>query len=467
MTLLIRSGYLIPKASAPLRKSKNLQYLQGPEEPKPAEAPNPRRLPLYGCAFNGAATTAVHLTDAVIIAHSPRSCAFYTWQNISSSGRRNLFNRGILMPSAISPNFETTELGQSEAVFGGTEKLKAHVRDALARHPGAVVVISSCVSGIIGDDVASVEAMSTPETPVILIRADGVVNGDYMAGIRDTLHTLARRLIDRGAPPRPMTVNLIGEGSVMNNLDVNYRTVRSLLERIGITIGCRFLGDATAAEVRDLLSAPLNILAEESEDNRALRAWLEREYGCRFLEGTLPVGFRETKDFLERIGAFFGCGEAARPVIEAEEAAYRAELETLLPKLRGKKLLLTTLNANMDWLLDAASAVGMEFTWIGVLNYLRKELSLTEHPEDYPMIEEITDAGQIARKIEETKPDIVLSGYAAVSPGGNYIVDSLPMYPPAGFRSAVGVLQRWALLTKEEREGEWVNDRLLFEKYYA
>ena len=48
-----------------------------------AERPDPHRQPLYGCAFNGASTEAIHLTDAIVIAHAQRAGAFYTWQNIS------------------------------------------------------------------------------------------------------------------------------------------------------------------------------------------------------------------------------------------------------------------------------------------------------------------------------------------------------------------------------------------------
>ena len=47
------------------------------------------------------------------------------------------------------------------------DRLKEQIRMAMERKPGAVVVISSCVSGIIGDDIREVENMSTPEIPVI------------------------------------------------------------------------------------------------------------------------------------------------------------------------------------------------------------------------------------------------------------------------------------------------------------
>ena len=455
------SGVVKPKA-VPVQKPAE-------EGPKPASGParEGSRMPLYGCAFNGAATTAVHLTDAVIIAHSPRSCAFYTWQNISSPGRRNLFNRGILMPSAISPSFETSEMGHAEAVFGGLEKLKAQVERALERKPGAVVVISSCVSGIIGDDIAALERLSTPETPVIAVKADGVMGGDYMEGIRLCLHRLAERLVRRDAPVNPRTVNLIGEVGVSNYTESDYRTLRRLLGDMGITIGCRFLGDCTAEELRSLLSAPLNLLATDSQDNLDLQAWLEGEYSCRFHPGTLPIGFRATRDFLLSLGDFFGCRARAEALIAREEADYRREIEALRPLLQGKRVLMTTINANLDWLLDAAEDCGMEFVWIGVLNYLHRELHVTDRPERFFAIEEITGGEIVEQRIRERKPDMVLGNYTARLTGGDYLTDTLPMTQPIGFGSGLAVLRRWAQLNKNAREGAWQNDEAWFQTYFA
>ena len=439
-----------------------------PAEDESAHIPDPKRPPLYGCAFNGAATAAIHLTDAVIIARAPRACAFYTWQNISSPGRRNLFNRGILMPSAISPNFESTDIGRSEAVFGGMESLRTAVAKAMERRPGAVVVISSCVSGIIGDDAQAVEDMSTPETPVIVIPADGDVNGDYMTGIEMCMHALAERIIDPSVPHRPNCVNLVGETGVANNTTLNYETIRDLLGRMGISVNCRFLGDATAAELRDFCAAPLNLLASDSQDNRRLKAWLTERYGAEFLPGELPVGFRAASEFLEQVGDFFGCREAARPVIEREREIFNARVRWLRPRLQGKKVLMTTVNANMDWLLDAAEAVGMEFVWIGVLNYLRQEVKISDKPERCAAAEEILGLPMVAARIKALKPDIVSANYTSLTEGGEYVTDNLPMMGQlVGFRSGLEVLERWAGLLENAREGEWMRDRALFEKYYA
>ncbi|MCQ2501888.1 MAG: nitrogenase component 1, partial [Lachnospiraceae bacterium] len=433
-------------------------------EARPASTTSLKRPPLYGCAFNGAITCGVHLTDALIIAHSPRACAFYTWQNISSPGRKNLFNRGILMPSAISPNFSCTDMGQAEAVFGGTDKLKEAVLQAREQKPAAIIVVSSCVSGIIGDDLMAVRDLGTPEIPVIIIDADGDIKGDYMEGIRMCMHTLGEELIDRDVQPIEKRVNLINEVAVGINHETNYRIIRDLLAKMGIQINCRFLGDCTVEEMKNFKAAPLNILAADSQDGRELQAWLEKDYGCSFAKSVFPIGIHATKHFLEEIGDFFNCRELVPDLIRQEEAVYWKEIEKLRPELEGKRLVITTINANIDYVLQAASDVGMEILQVGVINYLNTEVHVTETPEKYNINEKL-DWEHLYDQAGDWKADFVISNYTPPVEDGDYVKDALPMMPLAGFASGIDVIRRWADLQKRKREGAWNNDRVYFEQY--
>ncbi len=460
---------------APAREDQAPQAKSGAPA-APAERPKLDRPPLYGCAFNGAASTAVHLTDALVIAHSPRSCAFYTWQNISSPGRKNLFNRGILMPSAISPHFECSDMDHASAVFGGLDKLRQQVAAAVERRPGAVIVISSCVSGIIGDDIRSLEALSTPETPVIAIPADGDISGDYAAGIRDCLHILAEKLIDRSAEPEGDCVNLVGELAISYNNEPNIRALRSLLAGLGLRLNCRFLGDADSRELRGFLKAPLNILDSESADNLELKDFLEKNFGCRFLPGHLPVGMEATAAWAEELGAFFGCPERAEALIRREKAAWEETVAALRPTLAGKKMVLTTINDDMDWILNAAKTAGMQVLWVGVMNYLHTPLRVSRDAATLAVTEEVSSARRIREQLEALQPDLVLTNYAGGEAAvGPWLSDTVPSSPLAFFRSAMPVLQRWETMFREkdrgsvirEKGGAWKDDRVFFEKYFA
>ena len=127
---------------------------------------------------------------------------------------------------------------------------------------------------------------------------------------------------------------------------------------------------------------------------------------------------------------------------------------------------MTTINANMDWLMDAAEDAGMEFVWVGVLNYLGTELCVSSRPDRCP-VEEITGRTSVEARAEELAPDILLSNYTSSVSAGDAVTDAIPMGRQVGFRSGIPVLRRWARLLEERREGEWVRDRALFEKYYG
>lgn len=57
------------------------------------------RVPLYGCAYRGAIDLAVHIKDAAILGHAPKSCTWYAINGFTSYGRRGLYERGILYPA--------------------------------------------------------------------------------------------------------------------------------------------------------------------------------------------------------------------------------------------------------------------------------------------------------------------------------------------------------------------------------
>ena len=94
-----------------------------------------RNEPLHGCAFSGAMTMSIHLRDALILAHSPKSCTFLTYQSMTSSGRRSLFERGTILPVSLMPNIISSEMDESDMVFGGTDKLLQAVRKVKTMDP--------------------------------------------------------------------------------------------------------------------------------------------------------------------------------------------------------------------------------------------------------------------------------------------------------------------------------------------
>ena len=425
--------------------------------------------PLHGCAFNGAMTMSSNLKDAVILAHSPKSCTYLSIQTISSAGRRTLFERGNILPSSLIPNVLSTDMSETDMVFGGSENLLSKVKSVLNSKspPPAIVIVSSCPSGIIGDDIDDALSLSTERTKIVTVKAEGNLTGDYLQGMLMAYTSLAKQIIDRSVEKRERTVNIVFEKVVARNTEMNFQRLKTFLARMNISVNCRFLCNTSYASLRDFCSAELNLLAYRDYTGKILEDFFIKEYGASFFEKQFPIGFKETSDWLLALGKHFDASDEAKSIISENEIIYQNRMKLVRPKLEGKKLMIITYNHELDWILNAALDCGMKIAKICVLNFSQDEgfrSSLSEI--DGIEVVENYDRDERSSDIIRLKPDIILSNYEPVSEQ-SCITDTIPMCPDNGFFTGLEMVERWSRLFSKSKEGEWLNDRKLFDKYYS
>lgn len=425
--------------------------------------------PLHGCAFNGAMTMSSNLKDAVILAHSPKSCTYLSIQTISSAGRRTLFERGNILPSSLIPNVLSTDMSETDMVFGGSENLLSKVKSVLNSQtpPPAIVIVSSCPSGIIGDDIDDALSLSTERTKIVTVKAEGNLTGDYLQGMLMAYTSLAKQIIDRNVEKREKTVNIVFEKVVARNTEMNFQRLKTFLTRMNISVNCRFLCNTSYASLRDFCSAELNLLAYRDYTGKILEDFFIKEYGASFFEKQFPIGFKETSDWLLALGKHFDASDEAKSIISENEFIYQNRIKSVRPKLEGKKLMIITYNHELDWILNAALDCGMKIVKICVLNFSQDEGFRSSLPEiDGIEVVENYDKDERSSDIKRLKPDIILSNYEPVSEQ-SYITDTIPMCPDNGFFTGLEMVERWSRLFSKSKEGEWLNDRKLFDKYYS
>lgn len=425
--------------------------------------------PLHGCAFNGAMTMSSNLKDAVILAHSPKSCTYLSIQTISSAGRRTLFERGNILPSSLIPNVLSTDMSETDMVFGGSENLLSKVKSILNSQspPPAIVIVSSCPSGIIGDDIDDALSLSTERTKIVTVKAEGNLTGDYLQGMLMAYTSLAKQIIDRNVEKRERTVNIVFEKVVARNTEMNFQRLKAFLARMNISVNCRFLCNTSYASLRDFCSAELNLLAYRDYTGKILEDFFIKEYGASFFEKQFPIGFKETSDWLLALGKLFDASDEAKSIISENEIIYQNRIKSVRPKLEGKKLMIITYNHELDWILNAALDCGMKIVKICVLNFSQDEGFRSSLPEiDGIEVVENYDKDERSSDIKRLKPDIILSNYEPVSEQ-SCITDTIPMCPDNGFFTGLEMVERWSRLFSKSKEGEWLNDRKLFDKYYS
>lgn len=111
---------------------------------------------------------------------------------------------------------------------------------------------------------------------------------------------------------------------------------------------------------------------------------------------------------------------------------------------------------------------GMDIVKLCILNNSQDEGFRSRLPETAAIEkEENYDRENRVRDLKKYRPDILLSNYETAADRQYCITDTIPMCPDVGFFSGLEMAERWAGLFNMNLEGEWQNDRKLFDKYYA
>lgn len=330
------------------------------------------------CVFCGARVVLYPITDALHVIHGPIGCAAYTWDirgALSSTGSR------------LHRNSFSTDLREKDVIFGGEKKLAASLRELIAEtKPKAAFVYSTCLSGIIGDDVAAVCKKIAAEMglPVIPVESPGF-SGTKRDGYRAACDALYK-LVGGGDTSNigPHSINLLGEFNIAGETFM----MKDYFRRLGIQVVSCITGDGRVDDIRRCHGAKLNLLqCSGSLQNFAKR--LQEDYGIPFHRISF-FGLEDTAAALYDTARLLG-----DPEIESRTRDFVArELTRIMPELRryrrllkGKKAAVYTGGAFRAFsLLRALRTLGIQTVLIG---------SQTGNAQDYAQLKELCDPGTV------------------------------------------------------------------------
>lgn len=415
---------------------------------------------LHGCAFNGAMHTTMQIQDAVTVAHGPRSCAHLSSQGVLSSMRRVRQRYGIPLALQASTAVHSSDMDERVVIFGGNDCLEDTLRQAAQRAPSSLFVVTSCASGIIGDDVEVSIARTRAalgDTPVTVLMADGDMSGDYTQGVLDAMRAIAERYIDLRMQPDADAVNIVAEKNLAANTEANFLVMRELLDALGLWVNCRFIRHCTTAQLRDFLRGRINLLASDDVYGRTAREFLHETYQAPFIPSTFPVGFHATAQWLREVAAACERQDRAEAVIARHQSQYHAYLDALRPALAGKRLFIVTHNHQLDWVLDLAWDLEMEIVKVGILASAWDDTLTTKYGDRVPFVLGYPRE-QRSDDIRALRPDLTLTNFWWRDVPEDVRVDTLPVCPDVGFFSGVQYAQRWRHWLQLPPQEGWRHD---------
>lgn len=257
--------------------------------------------PRYKCAL-GAMNTVQSIEGAIPILHSGPGCAGKLSGFAGSSGK-------------FSPNlFPCTSVSEKEIVFGGMDKLRNTIDNALKIVDASLyVVLTGCTSELIGDDVGEVVSeFSDVGKPVVYSSTPGFKGNNYEGHGWVLKAIFGQYLPEKSAAPEKQKglINIFaGPPQTDPYWHGNLRELEKLVASLGLTPNTIFGYGRGLAALDRVPAAEFNLLISPWAGLDALR-FLSDRYDTPLLHyPVLPVGAFESTKFLQAVGTFTGLSE--------------------------------------------------------------------------------------------------------------------------------------------------------------
>lgn len=335
------------------------------------------------CVFCGSRVVLYPIADALHLIHGPIGCAAYTWdiRGSLSSG-----------PELHRLSF-STDLRERDVVFGGTAKLHASLDELIELHkPKAAFVYTTCIVGVIGDDVEAVckEVSREKGIPIIPVQAPGF-QGSKKDGYRIACESLFQLVGTQNRPIPKYSINILGDFNLAGELWI----LLDYYKRMGIHVNATITGDGRVDDICNAHRASLNVV-QCSGSMMHLAKMMKQTYGVPFMRVSY-FGIEDMSDALYEVANFFQSDD----LLQQARTIVKEELGRLLPALAPYK---KALNGK-----KAAIYVGGAFKAISLVKALRligvKTVivgSQTGDKDDYKLIQELCDEDTIV--VDDSNP---------------------------------------------------------------
>ena len=330
------------------------------------------------CVFCGSRVVLYPIADALHLIHGPIGCAAYTWdiRGALSSG-----------PELHRLSF-STDLSETDVIYGGEKKLYNALCELIDAHsPKAAFVYSTCIVGLIGDDVTSVckkveKEKGIPVLPVHSEGFKGTKKDGYKAACEALFQLVGRK--DTG-DVSPFSINILGEFNIGGEAWI----VKEYYERMGVQVVSVMTGDGRVDDVGRSHGAALNVV-QCSGAMTHLAKMMEKKYGIPFFRVSY-FGIEDMAQALYDVASHFKDNpeimERTRKLVRDEIAEIYPQLQRYKKDLAGKKAAIYVGGAFKAFsLIKALKHLDMRTILVG---------SQTGDKDDYEVLREMCDEGTV------------------------------------------------------------------------
>lgn len=248
----------------------------------------------------------------------------------------------------------TTNLGELDVIHGGGRKLEAALDAALAKARGleAIVVHSTCVPTVIGDDAAAAIERRRGRAGVPIVYTNPAANQEADLG-RLLLGRVREDPAFAKIPRRERCVNLVGfpQGPALRELIL-------LLKETGIEVNACMMPALSLDEARRYLAAGLQIFYPRADYEKTYQE-VFKSFPIESLEAEGPYGIEGARRWLCALAAPFGLEEKAGAVFEKALGPLASEWGRAQEEARGHRLAFVVDPAHISRLTEPKELCGV------------------------------------------------------------------------------------------------------------
>ncbi|MBC3804604.1 nitrogenase iron-molybdenum cofactor biosynthesis protein NifE [Acetobacterium fimetarium] len=353
------------------------------------------------CVYCGARVVLNPITDAFHIVHGPIGCASYTWDirgSLSSGdeGYRNSYS---------------TDLRETDVIFGGEKKLTAAIDEVMARHsPRVIFIYATCIVGVIGDDIDAIcrNAEEKYQIRVIPVKSPGF-SGTKKTGYKMACNAIMNLITPSILPEKTADVNILGDFNLAGEMWI----IKNYLRKIGISVAANITGDARVDDLKNAPAAKLN-LVQCAGSMTYLAKQMEETFAIPFIKISF-FGVTDTSDSLLRIAYATGDKnviERAKAFIEEEKNRVIPLLDKYRKNLVGKKAAIYVGGGfKAISLIRQFNEFGMKTVMVGTQTGSKEDYELIQHlvDEDAVILDDANPA-ELEAFMTEMGADILVGG---------------------------------------------------------
>ncbi|SCM81217.1 Oxidoreductase/nitrogenase component 1 [uncultured Sporomusa sp.] len=373
-----------------------------------------------GCQLTLALGIVRTFQNTVVIIHGPLGCAS---NNLGVAGYSKTFR--VLKHKPVTDNIWLhTNLDENDVISGGIDKLREAIVYAEQEYrPDAIVIGNSCVPGIIGDDIDALidELDGQLSARIVPVHCEGFKSKFVATGYDSAYHGVLKKLIDpvkKAEKTNPgdsagttaveqyihsKTVNLLNVGSTSYGDEVE---LSRLLKALGLTVRVMPLY-ASIEEISRMGEAALNVSICATHDDYLI-GHLKERFGTEYIIDTLPIGIKNTNQWLRAIAAFFKLENEAEELIAMETLQIEAALEPFKKVLNGKTVFVGGGETRIFTTAEFYQSLGMKVLGLKPHNFDRFAVPMIDDIDDPEAVVDVAP-GQPAEELvvlNRLRPDL-------------------------------------------------------------